>query len=518
MKRHFIAPLLLALAALMATGCQKDPVEPQQERQSIVILFENDVHCAINGYARIAGLRDAIADTAWAALVSSGDYLQGAVTGAISHGQYIVDIMRTMRYDAVELGNHEFDYGVPRLQELFAGFNAPVLCCNLFDMQGHRLYDAYTIRTYGDRRVAFVGVLTPQTELSNERYSFYDSLDVQHYTLRQNEYTMLVQQAVDAARAEGADYVVLLSHLGEDAYGNPFNSNDLIAATHGINAVLDAHTHSIIDTVITNSEGDPVLLANTGAAFAKVGKLYIGPDGQMDITLIPTEQISQVSSTVNAAVEQVKQAVNEQVGQIVGQSEVPILITDGNGTRLVRKAETNAGDLTADAIRWLTDAQIGLSNGGGIRVDLPAGDITYGDIMSLLPFDNLVWKIEATGAQILEMLRVGTANLPGESGDFPQVSGLRYTATVADHSISNVEVLQADGSYLPLDPSATYTIGTYEYTVTGGGFGGSLSSCTVLSQSSTLYRDALVQYIATALGGTIGQQYAAPQGRITIVQ
>ena len=144
MKRHFIAPLLLALAALMATSCQKDPVEPQQERQSIVILFENDVHCAIDGYARIAGLRDAIADTAWAALVSSGDYLQGTVVGAISHGQYIVDIMRTMRYDAVELGNHEFDYGVPRLQELFAGFNAPVLCCNLFDMQGHRLYGVYT--------------------------------------------------------------------------------------------------------------------------------------------------------------------------------------------------------------------------------------------------------------------------------------------------------------------------------------------------------------------------------------
>ena len=187
MKRHFLAPLLLALAALLATSCQKDPVEPQQERHSIVILFENDVHCAIDGYARIAGLRDAIADTAWAALVSSGDFLQGAVSGAISTGGYIVDIMRSMHYDAVTPGNHEFDYGVPRLQELFDGFNAPVLCCNLFDMQEHRLYDAYTIRTYGDRRVAFVGVLTPLTELSNERYSFYDSLDVQHYTLRQNE-------------------------------------------------------------------------------------------------------------------------------------------------------------------------------------------------------------------------------------------------------------------------------------------------------------------------------------------
>lgn len=514
-----VTKLLLALLMLSVvfTSCQKDDEEVRgEQKESIVILFETDVHCAIDGYARMAGLRDAIADTAWAGLVSSGDFLQGQVSGAISHGQYIVDIMRAMRYDAVELGNHEFDYGVPRLQELFASFNAPVLCANLFDMQGHRLYDAYTIHTYGDRSVAFVGVLTPKTELSSERYSFFDSLGVQHYTLRQNEYITLVQQAVDAARSEGADYVVVLSHLGEDVLGNEFNSNDLIAATHGIDAVLDGHSHNVLDTVLSNIQGHPVLLANTGTAFANVGKLYIAPDGRMDITLIPTDQIWQVSSTVSAEVERVKGLVEGQVGQVVAHSEVPILITDGNGNRMVRKAETNAGDLTADAMRWFGNAQIGLANGGGIRVDLPAGDLTYGDIISLLPFDNLALTIEATGAQIVEMLRVSTASLPGEAGSFPQVSGLRFTVTVADHSVSNVEVQQADGTYAPIDPAATYTIGTYDHSVTGGGFGGTLADCPIVRQTSTLYRDALLQYITSALGGTVGQQYASPQGRITI--
>ena len=512
----FFSFLLVFSALLLITGCHKETIVPEQERHSIVILFENDVHCAIDGYAKMAGLRDAIADTAWTALVSSGDFIQGNVPGILSHGQYIIDIMRTMHYDAVGLGNHEFDYRVPRQQELFADFNAPVVCCNFFDMNGHRIYDAYTLHTYGDRRVAYVGVLTPETEITSAHYAFYDESGQQHYTLRQNEYPELVQQAVDAARAEGADYVIVLSHLGEDSWGNPWNTNDLIAATHGIDVVLDAHTHNVIDTVLTNSQGQPVLLANTGTQFANIGQLYIDAEGRMDITLIPTEQIAHLSPTVSTAVEQVHEQVNMQTSHIVAYSEVPIIVTDGHGNRLVRKAETNAGDLTADAMRWQMGTDIGLVNSGGIRADLPAGDLSYGNILSLLPYDNMVWKVEATGAQILEALQSGISNLPGESGDFPQVSGLRFTVTVADHSVSNVEVLQTDGNYAPLDLATTYTISTVDYCITGGAFNGVLANCTLLEQSTSTYRDALVEYITTALGGTIGQQYAVPQGRIII--
>lgn len=508
--------VLLMLSGLLLVSCHKATSTIPRSRKGIVVLFENDVHCAIEGYPKMAGLRDAIADTAWTALVTSGDFLQGRVEGAISHGQYIVDIMRTMHYDAVGLGNHEADYGVARLQELFADFNATVLCCNLFDMGGARLYSDYTISTYGDRRVAFVGVLTPETELSSERYSFYDDKGLQLFTLCQNEYKALVQQSVDAARAEGADYVVLLSHLGEIEEEYPFTSVDLIASTYGIDAVLDAHTHNVVDTVVQNSHGMPVLLANTGTQFALIGKLYFAPDGSKDIALIPTEQVHQLNSSVYVAVENVNRQVSEQAGYVVAHSEVPILITDGNGHRMVRNAETNAGDLVADAMRWFMSADIGLINGGGIRVDLPAGDLSYGNFMSLLPFENVMIKIEATGEQILSMLHSAIGNLPNESGDFPHVSGLRFTVSAGDHSVSNVEVQQADGNYLPLDPAATYTIGTTNYAVTGGGFGGTLAGCPMLTQTSTIYCDALVQFVTNALSGTIGQQYARSQGRITV--
>jgi len=491
-------------------------VNPQQEKHSIVILFENDVHCAIDGYPKIAGLRVAIADTAWVALVSSGDFVQGETPGAISRGQYIFDIMRSMHYDAVGLGNHEFDYNTPRLQELLAGFNAPAVCANFTDMQGNCMVAPYTIRSYGDRQVAFVGVLTPETELIDEPFAFRDENGQPIYTLNEQMYTTLVQQAVDAARVRGADYVVLLSHLGESFEGNMWTSNDLIAATHGIDVVLDAHTHNVIDTVIMNSLGRPVLLANTGTQFANIGKLWIGANGQMDITLIPTEQVHEVSPTVSNTVQRIHQLVDAQTNQVVAHSEVPILITDGNGNRMVRKAETNAGDLVTDAFRWKMGADIGMIDGSTIRKDIPAGDITYGDITDMLPYGNTVVMVQATGAQILEVLRQNTASLPEEDYNFPQVSGIRFTVTVADHSISNVEVLQANGSYAPLSTTATYTIATTDYDAYGGGFRDLFVNCIVLQYSSTLERDVLVQYITNVLGGNIGLQYANPQGRITI--
>lgn len=438
MRKSF---LFLALASIIIVSCQKEPLEePWKERESIVILFETDVYCAIEDYPKMAGLRDAIADTAWTALVSSGDYLQGETPGPISRGQYIVDILNSMHYDALALGNHEFDYDVPRLRELMDGLNAPVVCCNYTDLQGNHQVSPYTIHSYGNRKVAYVGVLTPETEKTGEPYAFRDEIGQPISTLNEHGYIAMVQQSVDAARSEGADYVVLLSHMGEDVWDNVWNSNDLIAATHGIDVVLDGHTHNVIDTVINNSQGKRVPLVNTGTKFANIGKLWIGADGSIEVKLIPTTHVTQVSSKVYSVVQQVQQQVDVQTEQVVAHSDFPFIITDENGNRLVRKQETNASDLVADALRWFAGAQIGMIHGGGIRAGIEAGDITYNDIIYMAPFDNYILQIEATGAQILEVLRLCTASLPGEDGDFPQVSGLRYTVNVSDHSVTNVEV------------------------------------------------------------------------------
>ncbi len=198
--------ILALLCVLILTGCSSEDNAVVNRQKSIVILYDNDVHCSIDGYAKIAGLRDAIAasDTAWSAAVSSGDFLQGGMAGALSQGEYIIDIMRNVGYAAVTLGNHEFDYGGQRMKDLLAKLNAPVICTNFFDMGASRpYYAAYIIRSYGSRRVAFVGVVMPET-MVNESYSFYDNDGNQLYDLRTDDVTSLVQTAVDEGAQPGS--------------------------------------------------------------------------------------------------------------------------------------------------------------------------------------------------------------------------------------------------------------------------------------------------------------------------
>lgn len=512
MKKHYL--IILFFLCVCFISCRKEPVEA--ERSTIVVLFENDVHCAIDGYTKLAGLRDAINDTAYVAVVSSGDFIQGATVGAISQGQFIIDIMNTVGYDAVTLGNHEFDYQVPRLLELAEGLNAPVVCCNLYDRNDNRLFAPFVIKTYGTKRIAFVGVLTPDTELT-QQYAFYNPFGIQIYDLRKDSYTELVQQAVTEARAEGADYVILLSHLGERIPESIYNSNDLIANTTGIDVVIDAHTHSVIDTVLNNAIGKPVRLCQTRRKFVNIGELIITKDGTITTKIIPTNEIPYSNPEVTAATDRVKAMVDALAGEVIFHSDVPLLVTDVNGVPLSWMAETNAGDLVADAMRHELDADIALINGGSIRTNLEPGDVKLFHVIDMLPYDDRVWKIEATGAQILQVLQNGISLLPNENGDFVQVSGLKYTATVSNHNLSDVQVQRSDGTYELIDPERTYTVAVLDYCVVGDGFQDVFNECPVIQSSSVLYCDLFTNYVLHTLHGNIGVEYALPQGRITII-
>ena len=183
---------------------------------------------------------------------------------------------------------------------------------------------------------------------------------------------------------------------------------------------------------------------------------------------------------------------------------------------MVRKAETNAGDLCTDAYRYITKADIAFNNGGGIRANIEAGDVTLKQVIDMQPFDNRIVTIQATGAQILNMLQLCTATLPEEDGAFPQVSGMRFTVRVADHTITSAEVLQPDGTYKPIDPTATYTVGTTDYCAYNGGFYNAFRQCPVIKEYTTLCRETLAPYIQEVHNGNVPAQYAAPQGRIII--
>ena len=506
--------LFLGMLALMM-GCHVALAQ-----RSIVILYENDAHCGIDGYTKIAGLRDAInsSDTAYAAAVCCGDFLQGNTTGAISKGQYIADILRYMDYHALTLGNHEFDYGVPRLKELLEQVGTPVVCANLYEAgEPEPIFAPYVIHQYGDKKVAYVGACTPETMIL-EGYSFYDTNGILLYDLKPKTFYQLIQKAVDDARAEGADYVVLLSHVGETPQSMGFSSHRLVNNTRGIDVVLDGHSHEIFEGVkVKNLDGKEIIVTQTGTQFANVGKLVITPDGRFITKLIKGKDIPNENAKISATTDSIHKMVEAVTSEVVAHSDYRLVVSDENAQWVVRGEETNAGDLVADAYRHALKADIGLENGGGIRNDILAGDITYGYIIGMLPYDNTLRRIAVSGEQLKEMLTRCTSLVPVLDGNFPQCSGIRFVVHAKSHNVSDIEILQEDGSYAPIDLHHTYSVALTNYNHEGGGFFDSFKKCPVLFESSLRYYEALADYLRKVLGGTTGEAYAQPQGRIKIV-
>jgi 2',3'-cyclic-nucleotide 2'-phosphodiesterase (5'-nucleotidase family) len=352
-----------------------------------------------------------------------------------------------------------------------------------------------------------------------EGYSFYDTNGILLYDLKPKTFYELIQQAVDAARAEGADYVVLLSHVGETVQSMGFSSHRLVNHLRGIDVVLDGHSHSIIECdKATDLDGKEITVTQTGTQFANVGKLLITPDGRFITQLIKSKDIPYENAKITATIDSIHQMVKAVTSELVAHSDYRLVVSDENDQFIVRGQETNAGDLVADAYRYTMKADIGMENGGGIRNDIMAGDITYGDIIGMLPYDNTLRRISVTAEQLKTMLTRCTALVPVLDGNFPQVSGLRFTIHSKSHTVSDIEIQQADGSYAPIDMQRTYSIALTNYNHDAGGFFDCFKKCPVLQESSLRYYEALSDYLKQVLGGHTGQRYAQPQGRIRIVE
>lgn len=508
MKKFF---LLLAAAVIAGQFAFAAP-----KKQSIVILYENDVHCAIGGYQVLAGLRDAISDTAYVAVVGSGDFVQGGTAGAISKGKYIADIMREVHYDAITLGNHEFDFPVAHVAGLIQHIGAPVTDANFcYNKTGKPVYAPFVIQKFGNTKIAFVGATTPDA-FYTETGAFMDG-DEQVYTLRESDFYEAVQQAVNQARRKGAKYVFVLSHVSETKEHTGITSHDLIQRTTGIDMVLDAHSHKVVphDTIL-NAAGKPVVITQTGSQFQHIGKLLIR-NGKMTNELLPVSTITERNERVKWVTDSIEWLIREQTQRVVCHSNVALQFEE-NGLWIPRTQDTNTGDLLCDAYRLYSGADIALANGGCVRKGQTAGDWTYGDITAMLPYDNYLWTIEADGATIIRLLQENTAILPKEDGSFPQVSGLRYTVNGTEHQVSDVEVLNKEtGAYEPIEPDKTYTVATIDYCVTGGGFRDVLKKCKIIHRGDVLYRDILVEYLEKTLGGQVPGDYAEPQERIKII-
>lgn len=517
-KNIFIATLCLASATLFSSCKSSQPAQTVKEK-SLVVLFDNDVHCNLEGYAKMAGLRDAIADTADVIVVSCGDFLQGGRASTLSKGKYIVDVMKKVNYDVITLGNHEFDFGAEHMMNLLKELNAPITCVNFKEHQsGKTLYAPYIIKNYGQQKIAFIGVTTP-TAITSERYAFFDDKNQQIYNMSEREIYPLVQKTVDEVRRQGANFVIILSHLGEEPTEYNEDSNGLIANTTGIDVLFDGHTHAVIEKkAIANKSGQPVIVSQTGTKFANIGKLTLLPNKKTTIEHIPTEKL-----TDNAMVKQVIDSINgltdKYLNTLVGTCDFGINITGEDGKRAVRNSETNAGDIIADAFRILTGANIGMTDGGSVRADIKAGEIRIKDILDVLPYDNLIYELEVDGKQIETTLNACIQKLPLEDGEFPQVSGLTFTLNInqGENKVSDLKVLNPkSGNYEPIDYNKKYTIATIDYIAVGGGMYNTLQGCKIVRKDIMVDKDALIEYISKNMNGHVGQEYAKPQGRIKV--
>lgn len=520
--------LLLISVTLLVGACTPPYSRP------VYILYDNDVHCSIEGYEKMAALRaDYLKQSIYVNVVSCGDFIQGNKVGSVSKGRYPIAAMNAVPYDYVTLGNHEFDYGIGQMKKLMWWLRAKCLCCNLTYLPtGKDLFPAYDVRTYGNTKVAFIGVATPTTITNTIPTNFEDEEGNIVYDFHQSDLVEIVQQAVNAARMENVDCVILISHLGDDT--KMISSIDLIQQTTGIDVVLDGHSHHVINTKVANQKGDSVILASTGSNFHYVGRLLITEEYALQNELIDLSKYEGQHARLHSRIQSILKKVENKTNRYVGYSEVTLNDQDEEGKRLVRMTETNLGDFVADAMRTQSGADIGVSNGGGLRSSLQAGNITYGDLLQVLPFNNSLYKVQATGQQILDALEVAVCDLNPESGDFLHVSGLTYTA---DMSIPTSVHLNTDGVYdsigatrrivethvlrrgqwMPIYPDSLYTIGGQNYLLVCGGAAGMLNGTQSIELEHKVDVDVLIDYIHQ-LGDTIRENmYLEPQNRIQII-
>jgi 2',3'-cyclic-nucleotide 2'-phosphodiesterase (5'-nucleotidase family) len=553
------------LALVMLLGLVAVPAAAKaegEEAKDIVILYTNDVHCGIAdniGYAGLARVKAAYeAAGKEVILVDNGDSVQGDVIGTLSKGEALVELMNEVGYDVAIPGNHEFDYGMDQFNKNVSLAKFQYVCCNFLNDNGEAVLKPYTIIEKGGKKIAFVGIDTPESFTKSTPTYFQDGEGNFIFSFcegnKGQDLYDKVQETVDAARAEGADYVIALAHLGIDSQSSPWMSTEVITNTTGIDVMLDGHSHSVISgEAVKNKDGNDVILTSTGTKLANVGILTITGEGKMSSMLLDADAIRFISAVGvltddNGAGEAVTAAIaknEELVNTVVAKTAVTLTTTDpvavdekGNAIRIVRNQETNLGDLCADAYRAMGNTDIAFVNGGGIRANIEEGDITYGQIIKVHPFGNALCTVEASGQEILDALELSVASMPGESGGFLHVSGLKFTVDLnvestvvkdemkmfvevaGDRRVKDVEVLQEDGTYAPLDPNKTYTLACHNYLLKDMGDGYTMfADNNFLSEDVMLDNQVLINYIVEVLGGTVGGEYVDPygQGRITII-
>ena len=541
MKKKVNSFLFVALAIFTFCwfGCSSNENTKIKEDSEIVILYENDVHCAIDEYVKFSGLKNELAKKhPNIAAVSVGDFIQGDSLGAISKGEYIVRLMNIIGYDAVTLGNHEFDYRISRLNELADLMNTKPVTSNFINLKTNKsIFKPYTMVRYGKTDVAYIGITTPSTISTSSPSQFLDEQGNYIYSFSGENLFEVVQNAINSAKKDGAEYIIALSHLGTEGVNENWSAQSLVRNTFGFDVVLDGHSHSVVEKLIVQDKnGKDVVITSTGTKFANIGKLTISKDGKITTQLIPTESVTATDEKVSDYIAKIKEEYSSLGTRKIGMNLVDLITHDENENRIIRKAETNLGDFCADAFRLVTNADIGFINGGGIRAALPKGEITFNSVLSVFPFNNTVCVAEISGQDILDFLELCVMLYPNENGSFPHVSGITFevdssivssvkldenevfVSVEGDRRVSNVKVLNpTSGNYEDLQLDKVYTLASHNYLLLDRGNGASMfDNAKIIVNNGMLDVELLEIFITENLSGSIGEDYKSSQGRIVI--
>lgn len=482
------------------------------DKADVTILYTNDVHTYIDNkspkptYAAIAALKKSIEDTGRdVLLVDAGDHIQGTAYGSMDDGATIIELMNEAGYDLATPGNHEFDYGMARAKAVLREADFPYVSCNWVDLRtGFNVLPSVKFFFVGGRKIAFVGVTTPETfTKSTPAYFMNDAQTKYIYDILGGEDGQklydAVQKAIDKAEFWGADTIIGLGHLGVDPSSSPWTSEEVIAHTHGFTAFIDGHSHTVMaNKQVTDASGKAVTLTQTGSYFKNIGKMTVGADGTITTELIDTYE--GLDAAVAATASNWISAVDDMLGEEIAVGDTKFYINDpATGKRRIRSGETNLGDFVADGIYTYFNeieelhCDVAIMNGGGIRTDVEAGPWSFKTCKTVSPFGNVACLMSVTGQQIQDALEFGArfAGAEGkENGGFLQVAGARYTIhpmipnTVQTNEknvwtgsatiprVSNVEIYdKTTGTYKPLDPNATYALAGMNYTLRNLGDG-----------------------------------------------
>ena len=512
-RRSFLkAAGVTAAAASMAIGAPAASACWYGDKSDVTILYTNDVHTYIDKqspkltYAAIADLKQSYQNAGKdVLLVDAGDHVQGTAYGSMDEGASIIKLMNAAGYDVATPGNHEFDYGMDRAKAIMKEADFPYLSCNWVDLRTTlRVLPSVKVFVRGGRRIAFVGVTTPETFTKSTPAYFMDKAQRKYiYDIQGGEdgkkLYNAVQKAIDKAKLL-ADVVIGLGHLGVDPSSSPWTSEEVIAHTSGFDAFIDGHSHTVMENKqVQDASGKAVTLTQTGSYFANVGEMTIAADGTITTKLIPTHE--GMDAGIAAMQTGWVNTVDDMLGEKIAVGDSDFYVSDpATGKRRIRSAETNLGDFVADGIyTYFNEVEklhcdVAIMNGGGIRADVPAGDWTFKTCKQVSPFGNVACLMSVTGKQIQDALEFA-ARFAGEdgkeNGGFLQVAGATYEihtdipntvqtdeknvwigSATGTPRVQNVKIYdKASGSYLPLDPGATYALAGMNYTLRNLGDG-----------------------------------------------